>query len=65
MRNAAQAIGCPLVGTDGVGVITHGPWAGMVYGGQSVAADEHGTILAHCADRDRDIRVVAIARKNK
>jgi predicted amidohydrolase len=65
VRNAAQVIGCPLVGTDLVGSITHGPWAGMVYGGQSVASDAHGKILGRCADRDRDIQIVSIERKNK
>jgi predicted amidohydrolase len=59
--DAAKTIGAPVVGTDGVGVITHGPWTGRVYGGQSVAADKDGQILTIAKDRDRDIKMVVIA----
>jgi predicted amidohydrolase len=43
-----------------VGEITKGPWAGRVYGGQSVAADKTGKIIAVAKDRDRDIAIVSI-----
>jgi len=60
VAQAARAIGAPVIGTDLVGEITRGPWAGKVYGGQSVAADAQGHILAIAKDRDRDILVVSI-----
>jgi len=57
---AARSIKAPLIGVDLVGEITHGPWQGQVYGGQSVAADAHGDVLVIAKDRDRDIRVISI-----
>jgi len=63
VMKAAKAIKAPLVGVDLVGEITHGPWQGQVYGGQSVAADAHGDVLAIACDRDRDIRVISIILK--
>lgn len=57
---AARAIGAPVVGTDVVGAITSGPWRGFVYGGQSLAADRTGTVLARCGDRIHDVVVVEI-----
>ena len=56
----ARAVHCPVIGTDLVGAITNGPWSGQVYGGQSVAADGNGFILAGGGDRDRDITVVSV-----
>lgn len=63
VKNAASKIGAPVVGTDLVGAITHGPWRGFVYGGQSAAADKDGRILAVAKDRDRDIRVLTVHLK--
>lgn len=60
VSNAAKTIGALVVGTDLVGEITHGPWSGQVYGGQSVAADSQGTLLAIGKDRDRDILIVEL-----
>lgn len=57
---AAGLIGAPVVGTDLVGAITHGPWTGQTYGGQSVAADASGIVLGRAADRDRDIKIVEV-----
>jgi predicted amidohydrolase len=57
---AALEIGAPVVGTDLVGEITHGPWTGFVYGGQSVAADAEGHVLAVAADRDRNVLIVEV-----
>lgn len=56
----AAAVGCPVVGTDLVGEVTYGPWAGQVYGGQSVAASSDGAVLARGRDRDRDIVTLAV-----
>lgn len=58
--NAAKITGAVTVGTDLVGQITRGPWAGMTYGGHSVAADAKGQVLAVCRDRDRDVVVFSV-----
>lgn len=56
----AEITGAFVVGTDLVGEITHGPWTGQVYGGQSVIAGRDGQIIAVAKDRDRDIVVIKI-----
>jgi predicted amidohydrolase len=56
----AQAWRCPVVGTDLVGVIMHGPWQGQTYGGASVVADGAGHVLAVLRDRDVEVRVVDV-----
>jgi len=58
--NAAQAVGAPVVGTNLVGQITHGPWTGRTYGGHSVAVDRTGGILSLGRDFDRDVRLVEV-----
>ena len=60
IQNAAARIGCPVVGTDLIGAISHGPWFGQVYGGQSAVIDQDGNKLASAADRDREILIVDI-----
>ncbi len=60
VSDAARIIGAPVVGTDLVGEISHGPWTGMTYGGQSVAADSRGNIIAVAKDRDREVLIVDI-----
>jgi len=65
VSQAARRIGAPVIGTDLIGEITHGPWAGLVYGGQSVAADADGEILAVGRDRDRDILIVSVGIKQR
>lgn len=61
VQQTARRTRAPVIGTDLVGAITHGPWTGMVYGGQSVAADAHGTTLVVAADRQPDVRIVSIS----
>lgn len=56
----AEKTGSFVVGTDLVGEITHGPWSGQVYGGQSAIAGPDGQIVAVAKDRDRDIVIVKI-----
>jgi len=56
--NTARRVGAFTVGVNCVGAITHGPWAGRVYGGQSLAADKTGRVIARAADRDRDVIIV-------
>jgi len=46
VQNAARVIGAPVIGTNLVGQITHGPWRGQTYEGHSVAVDRRGRILA-------------------
>jgi predicted amidohydrolase len=60
VKNAAIRTRATVVGTNLLGQITKGPWAGRIYGGQSVAADNTGKILAIAKDRDRDIRLVSV-----
>ena len=51
---------CPVVGTDLVGVMMHGPWKGQTYGGASLVVDASGTVLATLRDRDVEVRVVDV-----
>lgn len=55
VQRAARTVDCPVIGTDLVGAITHGPWTGQVYGGQSIAYDAKGNVLALARDRDTDM----------
>jgi len=64
VSRAARTIGSPVVGVDLVGEITHGPWTGMTYGGQSVAADSRGEIIAIAKDRDREVMIVQFILMN-
>ncbi len=56
--NAARTVKTPVIGTNLVGEITKGPWAGRVFGGQSVAVNANGQVLARGCDRDKDIIIV-------
>ena len=60
VRRAATQIRCPVIGTNLVGGISKGPWAGLVYGGQSVAMTDEGQLIAKAADRDRDVKMVKL-----
>jgi predicted amidohydrolase len=57
VKNVSQKIHCPVVGADLTGQISHGPWTGQLYGGQSVAFDPKKNIVINGKDRDRDIIV--------
>jgi predicted amidohydrolase len=59
VANAAKVIGAPVVGTNLVGQITHGPWTGRTYAGHSVAVDESGRLIAVGKDFDGDVTLVA------
>ena len=58
VSHAAVTVGCPVVGTDCVGLISHGPWTGHTFGGQSVVTDAKGELLAIAKDREPDIILV-------
>jgi len=60
VAQAARWIGAPVIGTDLVGAITHGPWKGRTYGGQSTAADAQGQTLAVAKDRQQDCKLVTL-----
>ncbi|MBI4892679.1 MAG: carbon-nitrogen hydrolase family protein [Acidobacteria bacterium] len=51
---------CPVVGTDLVGQMSHGPWKGQTYGGASVAVDAGGQVLHVLRDRDAEVRTVTL-----
>jgi len=60
VAKAARSTGAPIVGTNLVGAITHGPWTGYTYGGQSVIAGGEGNVLAVAKDRDADVILVEL-----
>jgi len=60
VTKAAKAVGAPVVGTDLIGEITHGPWTGRTYGGQSVAADADGRVLVRGKDREAQVLLVDV-----
>lgn len=59
VRRAAQWK-CPVVGTDVIGQMMHGPWKGQTYGGASVVMDASGKVLHVLRDRDVEVRTVAV-----
>jgi predicted amidohydrolase len=60
VKNAAQRTQTTVIGTNPIGQLTNGPWAGRIYGGQSVATDKKGRIIAIAKDRERDVKIVTI-----
>ncbi|HTP89002.1 MAG TPA: carbon-nitrogen hydrolase family protein [Bryobacteraceae bacterium] len=55
---------CPVIGTDLVGVMMHGPWKGQTYGGASLVVDASGAVVATLRDRDVEVRVVEVKTGN-
>ena len=51
---------CPVVGTDVIGEMTHGPWTGQTYGGASVVVDGSGQVMHILRDRDVEVRTVTL-----
>jgi len=62
VMTAARTIGAPVIGTNLVGQITHGPWTGWTYGGHSVAADKTGGLIGVGKDFDRDVKLIVWER---
>jgi predicted amidohydrolase len=60
VTHTAGSAGCPVIGVDLVGEITHGPWTGMTYGGQSVVSDATGGVVARLGDRVEEVVVVGV-----
>jgi len=65
VTNTARKTKAFVIGTNLVGEITHGPWKGRTYGGQSVAADKMGGVIVVAKDRDRDINIIDIGLTHK
>ncbi len=61
IAHTARAVDAPVVGVDGVGEISNGPWSGFLLGGQSFVCDWAGAQLARLADRRPEVRVVEVA----
>ena len=53
--NVSVNLGCPVVGTDLIGEISHGPWFGQTYAGGSVIADAKNNFVKVGKDRNVDI----------
>ena len=60
VTNTARKTKAFVIGTNLIGEITHGPWKGRIYGGQSAAVDRTGQVVSIAKDRDRDINVINI-----
>jgi predicted amidohydrolase len=60
IKNAAERTGTTVIGTNPIGQLTNGPWAGRVYGGQSIATDKKSRIIAVAKDRERDVKIVPV-----
>lgn len=60
VTHTAKRAGCPVVGTDLVGVISSGPWKGLTYGGQSIVIDSAGKVLGVLRDRDAEVRILEV-----
>lgn len=56
----AKELGCDVVGTDLVGVMSAGPWKGYTYGGASVAISATGEVITKLRDRDAEVKLVEI-----
>jgi len=64
VKYIAAKVNCPVVGTNLIGQISHGPWAGQVYGGLSVAYFPENDTLVIGKDRERDILLFKVDLKN-
>ena len=64
VMKAATKVNCPVIGTNLIGQVSHGPWTGQIYGGQSVAFDPGKDILMVGKDRERDIVITKIEVHN-
>ena len=60
VTHTARRAGCAVVGVDLVGEITHGPWTGLTYGGQSIVSDRAGKAIATLGDRVEEVRIVVV-----
>ena len=64
VRKTAIKVNCPVVGTNLIGQVSHGPWTGQIYGGQSVAFDPGTNQLFIGKDRDKDLLIISLYLNN-
>jgi predicted amidohydrolase len=64
VKNASKTINCPVIGTNLIGQISHGPWTGQIYAGLSVAYDNKNDNLVIGKDREKDIVFITIELSN-
>ena len=64
VKKAAIKINCPVIGTNLIGQVSHGPWTGQIYGGQSVAFDPATNLLLIGKDRDKDLIIISLNLNN-
>jgi len=64
VQNAAIKVNCPVIGTNLIGQVSHGPWTGQIYGGQSVAFDPEKDILTVGKDREKEIVIIKLEVPN-
>ena len=64
VMKAAAKVNCPVIGTNLIGQVSHGPWAGQIYGGQSVAFNPETNQLFIGKDRDKDLIIFSIDLNN-
>ena len=63
VRKTAIKVNCPVIGTNLVGQVSHGPWTGQIYGGQSVAFNPLTNQLLIGKDRDKDLPIISLDLK--
>ena len=57
IASTAQRTGAPTLGVDSTGAIEHGPWKGMLLGGQSAWSNASGALSTPLADRESQVVV--------
>ena len=60
VTNAALKLNTPVIGTNLIGKITHGPWTGQIYGGQSLASDKKAKIITTLKDRKPQTKTITV-----
>ena len=60
VKKAASKVNCPVIGANLIGQVSHGPWTGQIYGGQSVAFNPGTNQLVIGKDRDKDLIIISI-----
>jgi predicted amidohydrolase len=60
VTSRAKLWNAPVVATNLVGLMTHGPWKGQTFGGASLVADASGGVIATLRDRDVDLRMIDV-----
>jgi len=58
VKKAALKVNCPVIGTNLIGQVSHGPWTGQIYGGQSVAFDPQNDQIKVGKDRESDLVII-------